>query len=413
MRQLEHPKRIGLLVVLAVTVAYFRSFILYIGVGGIGLTPADYVAAFVVLISLYQILKDGKIRLTRRRTVTIALIVGLVVIHVVRIPPEMQSIREVTLALQLIRDGLLFVSILVLIGYDNIQSINRGIFYISAAIAGVMIFIYVAGTTFEPAVLSVFEPTLYESEGHKPSIRAQWFVRDPNFFGILLLLGLFCGIETNHASDHGVGSLLGLVVILFALVLTLSRSVVGLTVGIGILRVGMWAIRWRAASFDGRAVLSVFAGVAGPIIVGGYALRNLGISITGSFLNRIQNVQIARFGLWNQVLSAVENNFLLGLGPRATERILEGYAHNSYLELFAATGLIGTSVYLAFIAVVTAVGLRPWIRGELEDVRAWWWAWIAILAFQFFFTYVYLPLSWIIAAIVLLVEDRYDTTRPS
>lgn len=393
-------RQLGIVAVLGIYVAtLFRGLTVHLGVFGIGITPYDVLGFLLATVFLVDVIATGKVRLPREVWKGVVLVGLLVLVHGIAQLRSPQPVRGVTLIMQLLRSVGLFVVVATYLSAADIRRVNVGIFAVTGAVGIVTLFVYGAGVLLGPESAPM-SGTLFR---HPNYVRSEWFTGDPNFFGLALLVGALCGIQHLRETGASMPALLGLAVTIAALLTTLSRSVVGLFV---VVTVGWGVCAFVLADGSARRTLvqrMTAASLASAVVfalvtmVGFVAIRGQGVLERFSRL-----VPNERLTLWSEALAGFDGHYLFGTGLRSVEVILGRYVHNSYVGLLVRGGLIGLALYAVFVVFVTRIGFSGLLGKDLRSAVPWLWSWIALLAFMFFFSYLYMPTAWLIPAVLIV-----------
>jgi O-antigen ligase len=166
---------------------------------------------------------------------------------------------------------------------------------------------------------------------------------DPNdlaqILGVGLILG-FYGMDIARRKTVKLLWLLPMGLMLYAIYLTQSRGgFLALVAGISVLFINRYG--WKKAVVLGGCALPVLAAVF----------------LAGTTLSTKEASAQTRVQLWSDALLALKGNPLLGLSPGGFNEVAGQVAHNSFLEAYAETGIVGgllfaTAYYVAIWGVL-------------------------------------------------------------
>jgi len=370
---------------------FFRSFTVAIPRTSVRVVPADIVVAFVVLPTIVVLFARGQIVVSRISFRLLALVCVFLAYHGYLLTKSPQPSWGFSLLFLLCRDILILTIVSVVFKELTISQFNKAVFRTSAVMSILMggayiVFLAIGANSH----WLLDEVVLNNVQGD----RAQWFVSDPNFFGILLLVGFLCGLWVTRERNSLVNNVL-LTVIGGVIVTTLSRSVIGLCIVTSVL---------FAFSGTGRSINRINitkTGVVGSAILSGFAIVLSSVPL--SQLKKRIAISGGRAELWSPLIVNIDNHLLTGAGLRASQIVLGRYSHNSYLTMLYDGGIIGLGIFAAICASVTLPALRAWLRGELDALLPWWLALVALVPFLFVFSHTYQPITWLIIGVVSLV----------
>ncbi|MEA5388465.1 hypothetical protein VB779_16460 [Haloarculaceae archaeon H-GB11] len=180
--------------------SFFRTQQVVPGVANIGLTPVDFVAGALGIVLVRYVIAEGTITVSKMSTYFFGFLLLLIGWHVVRIEPAEAPLRSITLALQLVRNALLVGCVLVFTRSTDVPVINRLVSGGTAVIGALTVVLWMIADTYSTELwepLGAFHIMLTGTKKgfDQPLIRSQWLVGDPNFYSILLVVGLFCAVE--------------------------------------------------------------------------------------------------------------------------------------------------------------------------------------------------------------------------
>ena len=231
---------------------------------------------------------------------------------------------------------------------DRIRAVLGWIVVFVAALAALGLLQYhgaIDWPTLRPVEQAVYDDETGELIDQFPRLRSMGIFNDPNDLCLILTTGTLAALALA-ATTHGLVRVLWLVPVgLFgyALMLTHSRGgLIGLAAGLGILAVARLGIRLGLplAILAVLALLAVFAG------------RQTDFSLDDSDTGQ------ARLQLWAEGLGLMWRNPVTGVGVHEYLEEVGKQAHNSFVQAFVETGLIGGTFFTGafFLAIY---GLAP------------------------------------------------------
>lgn len=368
---------------------FFRDFKLFLG-NSIGVTPVDIATIIIGSLAVSALVYRREFNLTDIQARTAILLAILIFWHGARTFGSPQPVRALTLVALLVRDFVIVGSIWVFIDSNDLPRINQLVFRIAASISAIMLPIYLVGVIIGPDSYPLFTQTI-----HSTNIpRAQWFIGDPNFFGMTLLIGILAGFDILRHDSTRLILVGGLTLTVATLFTTVSRSALGLFLIVSI----VWLIGNVLWNGDRNVQWQILTIVSGMVSVGIAAASLAGIKrLTHRFA-----VLGDRLPLWEGAIRGLNGAWILGRGLRAPESIVGKYIHNTYISLFVSTGTIGLTIYVLVIIYIAGYGFRKWVNSELGRREPWFWGWVALIGFNIFFTYGYMALAWFIPAMFLV-----------
>lgn len=211
--------------------------------------------------------------------------------------------------------------------------------------------------------------------------------------GLILALPpafVFCWTRFPSRGGRWAAAAVAIIFVLAVLATGTRGAFLGLLVGASVsaLLCALWSSR-RAVRVAGIAVP-----VAGLLLLGGLFLaRNASWLPTLPLIGRTVAVfetdpsQVQRFQLWNVALSAIRARPFFGWGPENFDTALDRLydpgitryavtqsfsdrAHNGFLDVAAAYGLVGLAAYLAFLIALGARVVQARRRGKISNIPA-------------------------------------------
>jgi putative inorganic carbon (HCO3(-)) transporter len=187
----------------------------------------------------------------------------------------------------------------------------------------------------------------------------------PNAFGFYLVLLLVMGAAVFRYLEGGARLLVGAVLVLGTVELVWSYSRGSwISVIAGLVVVGVLQARKLLLLLPAGLVVIV---LAAPSVVTRLSDLSQAETINGtpgnSFLWRISH--------WSEVLAGARGHEFLGLGPSSSDYLGDEVLppHNDFVRMYVETGVLGTVVYIAFIAAALVMALQK-LRGVTEPVLA-------------------------------------------
>jgi len=216
---------------------------------------------------------------------------------------------------------------------------------------------------FLPGFAQMVHPGEWDIQGHR---LVSTFL-DPNFAGMFILVGLF--LQCGRLAFGDRLPLWQPAILLFALVLTLSRSsFVGLIVGITVLM----AVRGNSRAFAKYALGSGLLLIAATPLLLEFAAGFGRFSLDGS--------AAVRFISWARAATIFLDNPVLGIGFNTYGFVQDAYGYGAaigsdfaldggLLFVLVMTGVVGFAFYVGIIGVVIARCRALWIRSEVPFER--------------------------------------------
>lgn len=361
----------------------------------------------VIILGYLWLIYALAVRFSISRNLIIALILASVFaiwigIEAFRSP---EPVRGFTMFLLMLRD----IAILWLVGstlgsIQDLRQLNRAVFLIGVGVAVLSLALYLLAAMHYQDILgnqARWKPKIIYELGQAGILRLQGFAGDPNFYSLWMSISLFCGLTVSKI--RRLWKWLGITVIAVSILLALSRGFFVALVASTLL-ILLWLSLLHAKTSWRK--------YAKPIIVGAIAIGLLALiplphiqeSPVQLLITRFQlTATTPRLGMWKEVLSDLPGQLLLGKGLRGAEWTLGGmYSHNSYLDLVFETGLIGFCLWALFAIFVTSLGLS---KRKLE-LLPWVHSWILTLFIFLFFSLLYNPFPWLIAATLVAVPKE-------
>jgi exopolysaccharide production protein ExoQ len=202
----------------------------------------------------------------------------------------------------------------------------------------VLITVFVIGFFVDPAK---FMRITHEGE----EFRLGGFMMNPNELGMLAGVGIACYILCLYEKGHRVWTIIRILLLLFAVVLTGSRSTI-----IGVLIIVFYHVTQSAHRWL-RYMMYVSAAVMAPLIVNTFIIK----SAANGGLDEVMSMT-GRIPFWTALVTkALPREPLLGYGFQRINYTLNfsgahtytaSMAHNTFLQALMNLGLIGFAVVL-------------------------------------------------------------------
>jgi exopolysaccharide production protein ExoQ len=202
----------------------------------------------------------------------------------------------------------------------------------------VLITVFVIGYFVAPGK---FMRTTHEGEEH----RLGGFIMNPNELGMLAGVGIACYILCLYEKGQRVWTLLRILILLFAVVLTGSRSTV-----IGVLIIIFYHVTQSANRWL-RYLMYVTTAVLAPLVINTFIIKSAGNGGLGEVMSLT-----GRIPFWTALVTkALPHEPLLGYGFQRINYTLNfsgahtytaSMAHNTFLQALMNLGLIGFVVVL-------------------------------------------------------------------
>jgi len=196
---------------------------------------------------------------------------------------------------------------------------------------------------------SLWKPGIWYDLGEGFILRLAGVGNDPNFFGIVNIIGLiFCLFLFNERKYK-----IGAIVIFLSIVLTFSRT---LFIILGVLILIFIALSsilkehdiLKKASVNYLKICLVFI-LFGILISLFVPSINLISMMQEKMKSGIENGFADRFHLWSLALSSFRTSPLIGQGGRYIQMTEGQYVHNDYLEILSSYGIIGFFIVMFFL----------------------------------------------------------------
>lgn len=316
-----------------------------------------------------------------------------------------EPVRGFTMFLLMLRD----VAILWLVGSTlrsirDVPLLNKVVFLIGVGVAVLSLALYSFAALDYQDILgdpSRWHPKIIYELGQAGILRLQGFAGDPNFYSLWMAVSLFCGLIVTEV--RRLWKWLGIMAITASIVLAFSRGFF-VALGASSLLIVFWLVFAGAKTPWRRYAKPLIGGALAMGIIALVTLPFMQESPARLLISRFQLAPLdPRLGMWKEILNDLPHELLLGKGLRTTEWTLGGmYSHNSYLDLLFETGLIGFVLWVFFAIFVTIRGLNA----RSAELLPWTHCWLLTLFMFLFFSLLYNPFPWLIAAIIVAFPKR-------
>jgi len=317
---------------------------------GVKITIADIVILGIFIFFLFRFFKKhNKIYI---QVPIILLIVFIIFILIVGLDIKRVKwpLRNFTLFIMCLRNIFLLISISNFKLEENkISKIIANISIFISIISLILYFFYLF--QYQQILLdhSLWKPGIWYDLGEGFILRLAGVGNDPNFFGIVNIIGLiFCLFLFNERKYK-----IGAIVIFLSIVLTFSRT---LFIILGILILIFIALSsilkehdiLKKASVNYLKICLVFI-LFGILISLFVPSINLISIMQEKMKSGIENGFADRFHLWSLALSSFRTSPLIGQGGRYIQMTEGQYVHNDYLEILSSYGIIGFFIVMFFL----------------------------------------------------------------
>lgn len=316
-----------------------------------------------------------------------------------------EPVRGVTMFLLVLRD----IAVLWLVGSTlgsirDVRRLNKVVFLIGIVVAALSLTFYLLAMRDYQDILSNpvrWKPkTIYEL-GQAGILRLQGFAGDPNFYSLWMSLSLFCGLIVTGV--RRLWKWFGIAIIAASILLAFSRGFF-VALGASSLLILLWLALFRAKTLWRKYARPVIVGAIAIGIISLIPLPHIQDTPAQLLITRFQlTATTPRFAMWEEILNKLPSQLLLGKGLRSAEWALAGrYSHNSYMDLLFETGIIGFILW-AFFAIFVAI---KGFSNRNAELLPWIHVWILTLFMILFFSLLYNPFLWLIAAILVGLSRR-------
>jgi len=240
-------------------------------------------------------------------------------------------------------------------------------------------------------------------------------IGDPNDFAFFLLPAVALGVAVRRTTRCRWPWDLATVVVLVALLGTLSRGALVGLVAMVVLAVAAGMVRLR-----GAVGLAVVVGVVAGLVAATFPSL-VSVSLQQKDFVAQQNVS-ERLDLWTAAAEMTVAHPVLGMGPGAFALHHRDYltglpddvnhpldvAHNTWLELSSELGVLGLAAFVAMLAVAFAQAWSGWRRRRDPVAAAVCAGLVGTVAAATFVTEQYYLPMWLLCAVAVGVATRED-----
>jgi len=325
---------------------------------GVKITITDIVILGTFIFFLFRFFKkDSKIQIQIPLILLITFIVFLLIVGL-DIKRVKWPLRNLTLFIMCLRNIFLMISVSSFKLEEN--KILKTIANISIFISMISLILYFFYLFQYQQILSnqfLWKPGIWYDLGEGSILRLSGVGNDPNFFGIVNIIGLIFCLFLFKQRKYKIGA----IVIFLSIVLTFSRT---LFIILGILILIFTVLSsilkkhniLKEVSVNYLKICLIF--ILFGILIG---LFMTSFNIVGIMQEKMKSgigKSISdRFHLWSLAVSSFRTSPLIGQGGRYIQ-ITEGrYVHNDYLELLSSYGLIGFFTVMFFLLGNLKIGI--------------------------------------------------------
>lgn len=325
---------------------------------GVKITITDIVILGTFIFFLFRFFKkDSKIQIQIPLILLITFIVFLLIVGL-DIKRVKWPLRNFTLFVMCLRNIFLMIAVSSFKLEEN--KILKTIANISIFISMISLILYFFYLFQYQQILSnqfLWKPDIWYDLGEGSILRLSGVGNDPNFFGIVNIIGLIFCLFLFNERKYKIGS----IVIFLSIVLTFSRTlfiILGILVLIFIVLSSILKKRdiLKEVSVNYLKICLIF--ILFGILIG---LFMTSINIVGIMQEKMKSgigKSIAdRFHLWSLALSSFRTSPLIGQGGRYIQMTEGKYVHNDYLELLSSYGLIGFFIVVFFLLGNLKIGI--------------------------------------------------------
>ena len=325
---------------------------------GVKITITDIVILGTFIFFLFRFFKkDSKIQIQIPLILLITFIVFLLIVGL-DIKRVKWPLRNFTLFVMCLRNIFLMIAVSSIKLEENkiLKTIANISIFISM-ISLVLYFFYLFQYQQILSNQSLWKPGIWYDLGEGSILRLSGVGNDPNFFGIVNIIGLIFCLFLFNERKYKIGS----IVIFLSIVLTFSRTlfiILGILVLIFIVLSSILKKRdiLKEVSVNYLKICLIF--ILFGILIG---LFMTSINIVGIMQEKMKSgigKSIAdRFHLWSLALSSFRTSPLIGQGGRYIQMTEGKYVHNDYLELLSSYGLIGFFIVVFFLLGNLKIGI--------------------------------------------------------
>ncbi len=325
---------------------------------GVKITITDIAILGIFIFSLFRFFKKHNRMHIQIPTILLIVFIIFIVIVGLDIKRVKWPLRNLTLFIMCLRNIFLLISLSSFKLEEN--KILKTIANISIFISMISLILYFFYLFQYQQILSnqsLWAPGIWYVLGEGFILRLSGVGNDPNFFGMVNIIGLiFCFLLFKQRKYK-----IGAIVIFLSIILTSSRT---LFIILGILVLIFTVLSSILKKSDILKEISVnylkiclFFILFGILISLFMPSINIFDTIQERMISGIGNGFAGRFHLWSLAVSSFRTSPLIGQGGRYI-RMTEGqYVHNDYLEILSSYGLIGFFVVMFFLLGNLKIGI--------------------------------------------------------
>lgn len=204
---------------------------------------------------------------------------------------------------------------------------------------------------------SLWKPGIWYNLGEGFVLRLSGIGNDPNFFGIVNIIGLIFCLFLCDEKRYRIGA----AVIFLSIILTFSRTlfiIIGVLVLVFIVLSSILKknniLKKASTNYFKICLVFILLGLLFSVLVPSI---NTTETIQEKMKNEMGNSIAGRFHLWNLALSSFKNSPLIGQGGRYIQMTEGRYVHNDYLEILSSYGLLGFFIVMFFLLGNLKIGI--------------------------------------------------------
>lgn len=325
---------------------------------GVKITITDIVILGTFIFFLFRFFKkDSKVQIQIPLILLITFIVFLLIVGL-DIKRVKWPLRNFTLFIMCLRNIFLLISVSSFKLEEN--KILKTIANISIFISMISLILYFFYLFQYQQILlnrSLWKPGIWYDLGEGFILMLSGVGNDPNFFGIVNIIGLFFCLFLFNERKYKIGA----IVIFLSIVLTFSRT---LFIILGILVLIFTVLSLILKKRDILKEVSVnYLKICLIFILFGILISlfmpsiNIVDIMQEKMKSGIEEGFAGRFHLWSLALSSFRTSPLIGQGGRYIQMTEGQYIHNDYLELLSSYGLIGFFIVMFFLLGNLKIGI--------------------------------------------------------
>lgn len=358
---------------------------------GIKVTPTDIIIlAELYILAIYFLIKG------RSLWVTIPMIPSLlfflfILITVVDLWRVEWPVQNITLTVGLIRNALIVflvaccVSLLGSSQGELLRLVSQISICVSVA-SIIMYFGYLPLTSNIKANPGLWKPDIWYNLRENGVLSLSGPGRDPNFFGAVNIIGLIAILVNQRGKGYKIGSC----VILLALGLTFSRTILLLLVALFIMFCILSLARKKMRCLT--LARNRYCKIGIIFLIHAFAFQFLGLGgrpidiFKSRFVNYTQEGSNDRLYLWEKATQAAATAPFWGQGGRYVQVKYGQYVHNDYLEILSSYGIVGLTTMVAFLIATAIFGLSCLVDEVGIATYVMFWCYLFLMCtFSIFF----------------------------